>query len=346
MYRFEFGGLQSLLAGCIPRIPGRHVVICLADADPAAAATLGQTELIALDRHRRGTWYAHCQLFAHLRRLRPAVLQTYNIGTIEYAFTAWLAGVPHLIHAEHGRGMVERQGDHRKYNLLRRVLAPLFETFVTVSNDMRCWMLDTVGIPAEKLRVIRNGIDTDHFQPADRATPFVIGTIGRLDTIKAQSDLVDALILLKARGRDVSLIIVGEGPQQPALEEQVRSAGLEHCVALPGAQREIAAILHTFSVFVLPSLSEASPITLLEAMASGIPVVATDVGGVPALLGGDLRGTLVPPSQPSALADAIERYMAKPSMARAHVTAARLFVVDQYSIDTTAAAYAALYFPP
>lgn len=355
LYRFEFGGLQSLLAGCIDRMRAsgmRHAIVCLAGYDAAAAAILPDgVELLDLDRARVGTWRAHIALYRHLRRLRPAVLHTYNIGALEYALTGFLAGVPRRVHAEHGRGMLERAGNHRNYNRLRRVLAPLVDTFVTVSDDMVAWLTGTVGIPARKVRLIPNGIDVVRFRPAhpDAATSTpvcTIGTIGRLDPIKAQADLVTAFAMLQQRYRgrvQLALVVVGEGSLGGALAQQARDAGIEDRVSLPGASRDVAAILHGFDVFVLPSVSEATPVTLLEAMASGIPVVATRVGGVPALIGADTRGTLVAPSDPAALADAIARQIDAPLAARQRANTARAFIATHYNLDATAARYATLY---
>lgn len=353
LYRFEFGGMQSLLVECIRRTAGagmRHVVICLADVDPAATAALGDVELIALARHTRGAWHAHRALYKVLRRLQPTTLHTYNIGALEYAVTAVLARVPHRIHAEHGRGMHERLGDNKKYNVLRYALAPLIATFVTVSRDMATWLTDQVGIPHRKVRLIGNGIDTARFHPLPMpraaSTTFTVGTVGRLDPIKAQADLVAAFIALLQHHRDgpvrLRLVIVGEGPLQRALAAQIGAAGIGGSVWMPGARQDIAEIMRSLDVFVLPSISEASPITLLEAMATGLPVVATSVGGVPDLVGAT-RGTLVPPSDPAALAAALQGYIDAPSLARRHGDAARAFVVEQFNIDTTAAAYAALY---
>jgi sugar transferase (PEP-CTERM/EpsH1 system associated) len=355
LYRFEFGGVQSLLADCIARMDDgatRHVVFCLAGHDAAAAEKLGAVELIDLDRPGRSAWHTHRALHGHLRRLRPALLHTYNIAALEYALTGALAGVPRRIHAEHGRGMLERDGRHRKYNFLRYAMAPLIDTFVTVSDDMVAWLTGTVGIAPGKVRLIRNGIDLERFAPAiapHRApgAPFTIGTIGRLDPIKAQADLITAFSLLHDGGRagqaPLRLIIAGEGPLAAALAQQVHDAGLDGVVCMRGPSRDIAALLHTFDVFVLPSVSEATPMTVLEAMAAGVPVVATRVGGVPALVGADERGTLVAPSDPAALARALQRHLGDPGTARHKAQAARRFVATHYNLDTTAAHYAALY---
>lgn len=326
----------------------RHVIICLADADDAALAGLGDVELICLNRHLHGAVRTHWRLVCELRRLRPAVLQTYNIGTLEYAVTGALAGVPRRIHAEHGRGLSERRGDHKKYNFLRRALAPFIATYVTVSDDLVTWLADTVGIPAKKIRLIRNGIDLNRFQPGPRiAAPFVVGTVGRLDAIKAQSDLIKAFALLRTRAPDKSshlrLAIVGAGPLHGELAAQIEAAGLGDCTWLPGPRRDIADIMQTFTVFVLPSLSEASPITLMEAMASGVPVVASRVGGVPDLIGDDVRGILVTPGNVEELADAFAQYFDDPATRHRHADAARQYMIAHYDIETTAAAYAALY---
>lgn len=352
LYRFEFGGVQSLIAECIRRTAEgsvRHVVICLADYDEAAITILGDVELIAINKPDCGSWNAHRKLFAELRRLKPAVLQTYNISTIEYALTGAIAGVPRRLHAEHGRGMSERLGNHSKYNLLRRVISPLIETFVTVTHDMQSWLHQVVGIPERKIRLIANGIDTTVFYPAQlRVTgQLVIGTVGRLDPIKAQSDLITAYARLRRAFTDSSttfkLVLVGEGPMRALLEQHARRLEVDDGVEFLGARTDIADVLRRMDVFVLPSLSEAAPITMLEAMACGLPVIGTQVGGVPDLIGDNARGTLIAPSDPDALAAAVTQYVKDPELRRRHGEAARQFVVAHYDIEQTAHSYRQLY---
>lgn len=360
LYRFEFGGVQSLLIECIGRsinTPVRHIIVCLADYDAAAAKALGDIEIIALNRHRHGAWHVHAQLFFTLRRLKPDILQTYNLSTIEYAVTGALAGVPLRIHAEHGRGLYERDGNVKKYNYLRRAISPLIAIFITVSSDLTVWLTDTVRVPKQKVRLIRNGIDTHRFFPgndkreqdnSDQPRDIVIGTVGRLDDIKAHSDLIKAFILLTQQFQDwpvrLSLMIVGEGPLFEKLTQQIRSANIEDSVWMPGARQDIDELMRSMSIYVLPSISEASPVTLLEAMATGLPVVATKVGGIPDIVA-EGRGTLVAPSDVEALANAIGEYIRKPLLARLHAAAGRAFVINHFNIESTAAAYAMLYSP-
>lgn len=352
LYRFEFGGIQSLIAQCIRRAAGsteRHVIICLADYDKDAIGIVGDTELIVLDKHICGNWAAHRKLFSELKRLKPAVLQTYNIGTIEFALTGALAGVPRRLHAEHGRGMSERLGTHAKYNLLRRLVSPLIETFVTVTDDMQCWLHDTVGIRRNKILLIPNGIDVDKFYPASevRAGSFVIGTVGRLDPIKAQSDLITAYASLRTKFKDspvsFRLVIAGDGPLRQRLKEQAQEMGIEDAVDFCGARTDIADVLRSLDVFVLPSLSEAAPITMLEAMACGLAVIGTDVGGVRDLIGDNSRGMIVAPSDPAAITAALSAYLQDQELRRAHGEGARQFMLDNYNIEHTVVRYQQLY---
>jgi sugar transferase (PEP-CTERM/EpsH1 system associated) len=354
LYRFDCGGLQTLLAECIERMPARryrHAVVCLtgyteyADRVRAAGAAIH-----ALDKPPGQGLGTHVKLWKLLRRLRPSVIHTYNIGTLEYGVTALLAGVPVRIHAEHGRDSVEIDGRHGKYNLLRRLLAPVVDAFVPVSADLGDWLREVVGIGARKIAMVPNGVDTVRFAPPPsepEPQTVWIGTVGRADRIKHQAVLVDAFALLLARfpapEYDLRLAIVGDGPLLPALRERVAAQDWAERAWLPGARADVAAILRGFSVFVLPSLSEATPVTILEAMATGLPVVASRVGGVPQLVLDGHTGTLVPPADAQALADALAPYVLDPALRARHGAAGRAHVQATHSIDAMVDGYAALY---
>jgi sugar transferase (PEP-CTERM/EpsH1 system associated) len=356
LYRFEVGGLQTLLAQCINRMPAqhyRHAVICLAGHTTYANLVhRPDVQFHTLDKQPGQSFSSHRALWTLLRRLRPAVLHTYNISTIEYGFTAWLAGVPLRIHAEHGRDSVEMSGRHRKYNTLRRLLAPFVDTFVPVSADLGAWLRHTVGVPQHKIRMIANGVDTTHFTPGSErepgATPTIwIGTVGRIDRIKNHDGLLDAFALLLAafplQQADLRLAIVGDGPLLPALRERVAREAWGHQVWLPGARADVAQIMRSFSVFVLPSLSEGTPVTIMEAMATGLPVVASRVGGVPQLVLDGQTGLLSDPADPHSLAGAIGAYIADPALAGRHGAAGRARVQAHFCVDTMVMQYDTLY---
>lgn len=358
LYRFEVGGLQTLLAQCIERMPEqhyRHAVVCLAGhTDYASLVRRPDVRFHTLDKQPGQSFSSHRALWKLLRRLRPAVLHTYNISTIEYCLTAWLARVPLRIHAEHGRDSIEMSGRHRKYNTLRRLLVPFVDTFVPVSADLGAWLRHTVGVPQHKIRMIANGVDTNHFTPGPApvvqpAAPRTIwiGTVGRIDRIKNHDGLLDAFGLLLAafplQQADLRLAIVGDGPLLPALRARVAREAWGHQVWLPGARADVAAIMRGFCVFVLPSLSEGAPVTILEAMATGLPVVASRVGGVPQLVIDGQTGLLSDPADPHSLAGAIGAYIADPALAARHGAAGRAHVNAHCCVDTMVTQYDALY---
>jgi sugar transferase (PEP-CTERM/EpsH1 system associated) len=356
IYRLDFGGLETLMAECINRMPEgkyRHAIICLTGytgfADRIAKPGVG---IFALDKPPGLAPLTHLRLWKLLRQLRPAVLHTYNLAAIEYNLTAALAGVPARVHAEHGRDASDPEGRNRKHNLLRRFLTPMIDCFIPVSRDLQRWLSDVIGVPNSKNLLINNGVDTDAFRPAvaqeyKAGSHFVIGTVGRIQDVKNHAGLVDAFIRLRAmlpeHASRLRLAIVGDGPLLPVLKAQVNAAGIADAVWLPGARNDIARIMQGFSVFTLSSIAEGTPVTLLEAMACGLPVVATSVGGIPETVVDNVTGKLVPPSDPDALANALAFYVRQPESLSAHGAAARERIERNYSITAMVSAYADLY---
>jgi sugar transferase (PEP-CTERM/EpsH1 system associated) len=361
VYRLDIGGLETLLVDTINRMPAqryRHAVVCLTDyTDFAKRITRADVELFALHKPPGLGLDSHGKLFKLLRRLRPAILHTYNLGTIEYAAVAMLAGVPVRVHAEHGRDAGDPHGTNRKHNLLRRLLVPVIDRYVPVSSDLRQWLKDVVGIPDARNQFIGNGVDTERYQPGpvagDPAEPwngpgvFVIGTVGRLQDVKDQACLIDAFArlrqLLPAEADRLRLVLVGDGPLRARLAERIAAANLQDVAFLAGPRGDVAPVMRSFSLFALPSIAEGTPVTLLEAMASSLPVVASTVGGIPELVVDGATGTLVPAGDPERLAIALASYVGDSERARLHGAAGRARVEQHYSIAVMLASYLALY---
>ena len=357
-YALDVGGLETLLVECINRMPAdkyRHALVCLTKySDFANKITQPGVELYALDKPPGNSLRVHADFWKLMRRLAPAILHTYNLAAMEYCFTAACAGVPVRIHAEHGRDAADPQGLNKKHNFLRRRLAPFIDRYVPVSDDLHRWLGQVVGIPAPKSLLIKNGVDTERFKRAPlaaTASPWVdgdivIGTVARIQDIKNHRGLVQAFEQLRARlpeqrGR-LRLSILGDGPLLPALKAQVAEAGLNDVVWLPGARSDVAELLHSFDIFTLPSLAEGTPVSLLEAMACGLPVVASSVGGIPEVVTDGEHGTLVPVDS-GALAAALARYVQDPALAARHGAAARARIEQKYSMSAMLAAYVGLY---
>ena len=358
-YSLDFGGLEMLLVECINRMPAhkyRHAVVCLTRySDFVRKITQPGVEVYALEKPPGLGLGTHVKLWKLLRRLRPTLLHTYNLSAMEYAFTAACAGVPIRVHAEHGRDASDPEGKNPKHNFLRRRLAPFIDRYVPVSDDLQRWLDQVVAIAPRKIALIKNGVDTERFATKaveGNASPwqagdFVVGTVARVQDVKHHKGLVQAFIELRAllpqhAGR-LRLSIIGDGPLLPSVKAQVAAAGLDDVVWLPGARSDIAALMHSFSLFALPSLAEGTPVSLLEAMACGLPVVASNVGGIPEVIQDGEQGSLVPAADSTALAAAIARYVEDPALAVRHGRAARERIEQRYSMQAMLAAYTGLY---
>jgi glycosyltransferase involved in cell wall biosynthesis len=165
--------------------------------------------------------------------------------------------------------------------------------------------------------------------------------------VKDHASLVDAFLLLRERLpqlRDrLRLAIVGDGPLLAPLRAKVAAAGIADAVWLPGARTDVADILRSLDVFAMSSLAEGTPGSALEAMASGLPVVGTRVGGIPEVIEDGVTGFVVPVSDPAAMAEALARYVADPALARRHGAAGRERVLRKYNMTAMVAAYKSLY---
>jgi sugar transferase (PEP-CTERM/EpsH1 system associated) len=357
VYALGIGGLETLLVDCINRMPAyRHAVVCLTRyTDFAGRIQRPDVTLHALGKPPGLGLGTHLDFWRLMRRLRPTVLHTYNLAALEYAFTASMAGVPVRIHAEHGRDASDPQGLNPKHNFLRRRIAPFVDRFIPVSEDLNRWLGQVVRIAPAKTLFIKNGVDTDKYAPGGLPAPdspwtpddVVIGTVARVQDVKNHRLLVEALAHLRtrhpARSARIKLSIVGDGPLLPAVREQVAALGLQDAVWLPGARADIGALLHTFSVFALPSLAEGTPVSMLEAMACGLPVVASRVGGIPEVIDDGVQGFLVPVGDAEALAEALARYATDPDLRARHGRGGRARVEERFSMRAMLAAYDELY---
>ena len=357
LYRLDFGGIESLLVDCVNQIPAdqfRHAIVCLTDYTQfAEKITRADVPIYALHKRDGLAPAIHYSLWKLFRQLRPAILHTYNLAAIEYNFTAKLARVPACLHAEHGRYSQDPDGTNVRHNFLRRQLAPCIDRYVSVSNDLQQWLTKVVGIPGNKQQLILNGVDTTRFQPQPAAeSPWtaqhqVIGSVGQLGEIKNQRGLIRAFqLILQIRPEyraTLRLSIVGAGALMVELTALLAEGGIAELAWLPGARSDIPTILAGFSVFALPSHAEGTPVALLEAMASSLPVVATRVGGIPEVITDQINGTLVAVNNDQALADAILRYLDNPELAQQHGAAARRRIEQKYSLNQMIQAYTQLY---
>ena len=356
IYRLDVGGLENGLVNLINRIPEdryRQAIICL-DKSTNFARNISSpnVEIVELNKRPGKDVGCYFRFWKVLRRLRPDVVHTRNLGTIDLVYPALLAGVPYRIHGEHGWDMVDLHGENRKYRRLRRACVPFFQHVTTVSRHLRSWLIDEIGVAPDKVTSIVNGVDTKRFSPTsfskhERSAEFVIGTVGRIVPVKDQMTLIRAFRRI-VEDRDpnwpkLRLVIVGDGPLLEELRSVVESAGLDGLVELPGRDEMIPARLQAFDLFVLPSLNEGISNTILEAMATGLPCVATNVGGNPEIVSDGETGQLFPAGDIESLVSAIRRYLDSPELLHKHGARARQMAESMFSLDRMVEHYLTVY---
>jgi glycosyltransferase involved in cell wall biosynthesis len=267
----------------------------------------------------------------------------------------------HMYHANlYGRLAAFREGVpavvsvHNTYvrpKILRRVLngwlARRTPFILAGSEAIRDDIVKYDGVPPGKIHVIPYGVDAEMFHctlsreevreklglPGNR---FLVGTVGRLEEQKGQKNLIEAVGRLRREGREVTLLIVGSGREEDRLRERARREGVGDAVLFLGTRRDLPELFRAMDVFAFPSLWEGFPIALLSAMAAGLPVVVTPVGGVPEVVKDGFNGWVVPAGDPAALAGAIWRVHEDPAGASGLGRAAAATIRDGYSHRTTA----------
>jgi len=361
IHRLAVGGLENGLVNLINHMPTdryRHAIVCMTQSTDFRLrikdANVAVYELHKKPGHDIGLYL---RLWRLLRVLRPAIVHTRNIGTLECQFIALLAGVRARVHGEHGRDMADIDGRNATYLRLRKVFRPLLSRFIAVSRDLAHWLQEQVQVPAARVAQIYNGVDDKLFHPrtglmravlpVDFAPPeaVVLGTIGRLSGEKDQLTLLRAFARARVHCPQamLRLVLVGDGPLKADIAREIRDLQLEACVWAPGARGDIAEILRALDIFVLPSLGEGISNTILEAMASALPVIATRVGGNPELVVENATGTLVPAADPESMAQAIVNYVVQPEMLRQHGLAGRARTESEYSMGAMVRQYMCVY---
>jgi sugar transferase (PEP-CTERM/EpsH1 system associated) len=354
-------GLVNLLNG-LPESHFRHAIACVEDySDFRTRLRRDDVDVIALNRSRVGVWQMRRAIFQHCRRLRPAVVHTRNLSGLDALLPARLAGVAQCVHGEHGWDVSDLGGDHWKPALLRRLHTPLVDRYVTVSKHLERYLVTRIGISPTRISQVYNGVDTERFAPAVTKPAgvlpegflgdgrIVVGTVGRLQSVKDQASLVRAFAaFLQTRPEwtsRASLAIVGGGPLLDDLRTLVKDLGIQQRVWLPGAVDDIPQTLQTFDIFVLPSLAEGISNTILEAMATGLPIVATAVGGNVEIVEDGKTGRLFAPRDVESLSGLIANYVGDPQLRDAHARAARRVAIERFGLDTMVDQYHAIYAP-
>ncbi len=351
----HFGGKEGGIVNLVNRLdPERFESFAftyLPGGHHAQRLDLSRCKVIPLGNRMGGGATFAMRLAKAFRRHRIDIAHTHSWGTLlEGLFAARVTGVPVVIHGEHGT-MITRS---RWHVLVQRFAWGRMDQVLSVSEELRMKLASTMSFPVERIRAIPNGVDLSRFgsriaREESRARlglprdSFILGTVGRLVPVKAYPVLLEAARQVFDRVPEAALAIGGGGPLENELRAWVSAKNLDRRVHFLGFRHDAPELYNALDVFVLASDSEGMSNTILEAMASRLPVVATAVGGNPELVAEGITGHLVPPRNSERLAEAIVRLHAD-AAARVRMGASgRLRVEREFSIERMVQAYEALY---
>ena len=351
--KLDVGGLERMLLRLLARTDRALFapVVCALDGPGVLAPELAGIDVPLTWMPRRPGLDAALpfRLAAWLRREGAALVHTHNASPHLYgAIAARLAGLP-VVHTKHGRN----EPEVRRKVLLNRFASALTDRVVAVSADAARVATLVERVDPRRVVVIPNGVDTREIRPGGDARAarallgapelgLHIGCVARLEAVKDHRTLLEAFAVVRAARPDAHLTLVGRGSLQAALEARAAAPDLAGAVTFAGERGDVTPLYAAFDIFALASRSEGLSLTLLEAAAAGLPIVATRVGGNAEVVADGSSGILVPPADPAAFARALLHLGDRPDRG-ALGAVGRALVEHGFSAERMAGAYGALY---
>ncbi len=303
---FGFGGMEKIICAVIKSALAEHQhEILPLDGCATAIKWIPNSRFRVIPFRKselRGSFFG--SLFTTLRQCRPDLLMTYNWGATDAIWLGNLAGISKIVHHEHGFNVDESILTTRRRDMIRLILYRLTSRIIVVSHELEEMLLNRFRLSKARVKRIPNGIDTSYYSPNEHerqrtrkslgyhSSDIVIGFSGRLDPVKNLDLLLDIFRFSKPHENQFRLLIVGEGPDRLRLEARCRSKDLHAYVRFVGQHSDVLQYLRAMDVFLLTSLREQMPLTVLEAMSVGMPVIATRVGELPFIIDNGSDGFL------------------------------------------------------
>ena len=308
---FGLGGMERVLSSLINAFPaGIEQEVFVLNGEMEARKWVQQRNVHFLSFSRpAGNIRYWAALFRVLKEAVPSILMTYNWGATDAIWLGRLAGISNIFHSEHGFNVDEAHETNWKRDLIRYVVYRLTTSVIVVSQFLKKIMEHKYSLYSSRVSFIRNGIDTDFYSPDEyerkkyrvdlgfQTQDVVIGFSGRLDPVKNLILLMQVFGEVRKRNPRFKLLLIGDGPERTNLEEHSREYGLENVVLFVGNQSNVRPFLRVLDVFMLTSVREQMPMSMLEAMSVGVPVVASSVGEIPYMLDNQQAGFVCDLSQ-------------------------------------------------
>jgi len=318
---FGIGGLENGVVNLINGMRQKryfHVICCIRSLGPMIDRVERKEVPVYCMNSKSTDRLMALKLRKLIKEIKPDIVHTRNWGTVDGIIAAKLAGVKSIVHGEHGREAMNLAENEQKKNVFRKIVFRRINCVIAVSEELSQWLITRVGVPENKVVKIINGVDIEKFKPPVSKEETkrkigidphvkVIGTVGRLDPVKNYSMFLQALKRLAVEKERFKVIFVGDGPERGKLEHMIRENGLDQVLIL-GEQQNVVPYLHAMDLFVLPSLTEGISNTILEAMACGVPVIATKVGGNPEIVEPEKTGVLIESRDTNALAEQLRDF--------------------------------------
>jgi sugar transferase (PEP-CTERM/EpsH1 system associated) len=344
--------IRGLGDGCF-----EHRLASLRGMDPRLEGfPLPGGKLLSAGETKNGLQFPLFRLARVMRAYRPHIVHSRNWGAIEAIPAARLARVPIAIHSEHGYELDMLAGLPNRRRVFRRAAYEMADVVFAVTRELRDYHARQAWISPERIRVIYNGVDTERFSPRPDARVswrrrfcvpedrFVVGTVGRMVPIKDHPTLLRATAILLSRGINAHVLLVGSGPELQHNQQLVEaSPELRGHVTFVGDSDEVPELLNAMDAFTLPSIAEGMSNTLLEAMAVGLPVVATSVGGNNEVVEEGRSGWLFRPRNAEMLASRLALLASQEGLRRQYSAAARQRAVERFSLGCMLQDYSHLY---
>lgn len=363
VHSFVTGGLENGIVNIINNLPKgeyKHTIVCVVDHDVNffSRVEADHVDIINLNKPP-GTspaWLFKC--WGLFRQLKPDICHTRNLSAIEAQMAAFFSKVPYRIHGEHGWDINDIGGTNKKYQLLRRLFKPFIHQYVALSIEAINYLKNDIKVKSNRINHICNGVNIEKFTPGGNRSllpagfsgqnDIIFGTVGRLAKVKNQIFLMTAFLKLwieqpELRNK-IRLIIIGDGVLMPTLQKMVTDANADSAVWFTGKRDNVAQLMQQMDVFVLPSLAEGISNTILEAMATGLPIIATNVGGNAELvLPSHKCSHIIEINSVDKLVDAMSAYINNEDQLRKDSNLVRKHCVENFSLEVMVDKYHHLY---
>jgi glycosyltransferase involved in cell wall biosynthesis len=353
----SFGGLERVVINLCRNLDSRRfkaVVICLKNrGELANELEEAGIEVICLDanRHRLFKYFNWVRLAKIIHTQRPAVIHTHNTAAfIDAAMAYSIAPGCGFIHTDHNRNFP----DSLRYMFAERLASYLSYRIIAVSEENKENLIRYEKISRRKIEIINNGIDQEKFNltiDVDAAKnnlgvadfDFLIGTVAVLRQEKGLNFFIKAIPMVLEKHPNTGFVIIGDGPLRDELEKIADNVGVRNNLVFLGSRTDVPELLQLFDIFVLPSLWEGLPMSLLEAMAAGKCILASNVGGIPSAIRNGIDGLLIPAQSENKIADNLIKLRENTALRNQYAQSARLRFKENYTVEGMVEKYQKLY---